>query len=107
MWHTTCDKFLSYFVVRMGLPEKRISELVKRAMRAVPMPADPNPVDIAYEDADLIAVVKPPGKAWHPQSPVVTRPVYTTISTTFIYSISTYSLLYSCSPGINTAPVHR
>ena len=52
------------FAVRMGLPEKRISELVKRAMRVVPMPADPNPVDIAYEDADLIAVVKPPGKAW-------------------------------------------
>ena len=50
--------------VRMGLPEKRVSELLSRAMRAIPMPADLDPVEVAYEDKDLIAVIKPPGRPY-------------------------------------------
>ncbi len=44
----------------MGLPEGRASELVRRAMRAFPMPADPEPVEVLYEDQGLVAVNKPP-----------------------------------------------
>jgi hypothetical protein len=32
--------------VRMGLPLKRASELLQRAMRNYPMPADPEPVEV-------------------------------------------------------------
>ena len=47
---------------RMGLSERRVSELLSRAMRAYPMPADPEPVEVLYEDEDLIGVNKPPGE---------------------------------------------
>ena len=46
----------------MGLSERRVSELLSRAMRAYPMPADPEPVEVLYEDEDLIGVNKPPGE---------------------------------------------
>ena len=46
---------------RMGLPERRAADLIARAMRAFPMPADPDPADVVFEDEVLIATNKPPG----------------------------------------------
>ncbi|GAX77191.1 hypothetical protein CEUSTIGMA_g4637.t1 [Chlamydomonas eustigma] len=43
----------------MGLPLKRATELLHRAMREYPMPADPEPVEVLYEDDHLLAVNKP------------------------------------------------
>lgn len=39
----------------------RAERLLKAAMRSIPMPSDPEPVDVIYEDDDLIAVNKPSG----------------------------------------------
>ncbi len=46
---------------RLGLSERRVSALLERAMRTYPMPADHEPVEVIYEDEDLIAVNKPAG----------------------------------------------
>jgi len=45
----------------LGVDGDRAARLVKAAMRAVPMPADPDPVDVVFEDDDVIAVNKPAG----------------------------------------------
>lgn len=45
----------------MQLPEARVSELLQRAMRAYPMPADPDPPEVVYEDDQLLGTNKPPG----------------------------------------------
>lgn len=42
-------------------PGRRAQRLLQFAMRAVPLAADPHPVEVLYEDADLLAVNKPPG----------------------------------------------
>jgi 23S rRNA-/tRNA-specific pseudouridylate synthase len=44
-----------------GLPERRAADLISRAMRAFPMPADPEPPEVVYEDEDIVATNKPPG----------------------------------------------
>lgn len=43
------------------LPACRAQRLLQFAMRAVPLAADPHPVEVIYEDEDLVAVNKPPG----------------------------------------------
>lgn len=45
----------------LDVPVARAERLLKAAMRSIPMPSDPEPVDVIYEDDDLIAVNKPPG----------------------------------------------
>lgn len=44
----------------LGVALPRAERLLRSAMRAVPLPADPEPIDVIYEDADFIAVNKPP-----------------------------------------------
>eukprot|EP00798_Chlamydomonas_sp_ICE-L_P029221 gene29221-5725_t len=47
--------------VQMDMREKRVAELVSRAMRAYPMVADDVGVEVLFEDEHLIAVNKPFG----------------------------------------------
>lgn len=46
---------------QMGLSLQRAQRLLQFAMRAVPLAADNIPVEVIYEDDDLLAVNKPPG----------------------------------------------
>jgi 23S rRNA pseudouridine1911/1915/1917 synthase len=52
----------------MALPLSRVKAMVARAMREYPMPPDPHPIDILFEDESLIFVSKPPG--------IITAPVH-------------------------------
>lgn len=46
----------------LGLPPRRATRLLQAAMRAVPLAADiEHPVEVLWEDNDLIAVAKPAG----------------------------------------------
>ena len=45
----------------LGLTLPRGDRLLKAAMRAVPLPADHDPIEVVYEDDDFIAVNKPYG----------------------------------------------
>ncbi|BDA45557.1 Ribosomal large subunit pseudouridine synthase D [Coccomyxa sp. Obi] len=44
----------------MHLPEARIKLMLHRALRAIPLVADAEPITVIYEDDDLLAVSKPP-----------------------------------------------
>ncbi|CAG9466650.1 unnamed protein product [Pedinophyceae sp. YPF-701] len=46
---------------RMGLPKARVERLLRTAIRAWPMKVDHDPVEVLYEDPDVIALNKPPG----------------------------------------------
>jgi 23S rRNA-/tRNA-specific pseudouridylate synthase len=46
---------------QMGLPASRVEGLLMRAMRAYPMPGDPEGLEVLLEDDDILAVSKPPG----------------------------------------------
>mmetsp|Transcript_36794 Transcript_36794/g.103804 ORF Transcript_36794/g.103804 Transcript_36794/m.103804 type:complete len:455 (+) Transcript_36794:406-1770(+) len=50
----------------LDLPEKRAVMLLKRAMQAVPLAVDHDPVEVIYEDEHLVAVNKPPGVSTAP-----------------------------------------
>jgi len=50
----------------MGLPEKRSVMMYKRALQAIPLVADHDPVEVLYEDEFIIAVNKPPGVSTTP-----------------------------------------
>lgn len=45
----------------LGVDLPRADRLLRSAMRAVPLAADQDPIDVLYEDDDLLAVNKPPG----------------------------------------------
>lgn len=47
------------FAPALGVPTARAERLLKSAIKATPMPADPEPVDILFEDNVLVAVNKP------------------------------------------------
>lgn len=47
------------FAPALGVPTARAERLLKSAIKATPMPADPEPVDILFEDDVLVAVNKP------------------------------------------------
>ncbi|CAD7703691.1 unnamed protein product [Ostreobium quekettii] len=44
----------------MGLPHERTRKLLVRALRAIPLVVDHDPLDVVYEDEALLAVNKPP-----------------------------------------------
>ena len=48
------------FAANLGLPPQRCANILKNAIRDTPMPGDPEPVDIIYEDDFIIVVNKPP-----------------------------------------------
>lgn len=48
------------FAPALGVPTARASRILKLAIKATPMPADPGSVSVLYEDEVLIAVNKPP-----------------------------------------------
>eukprot|EP00193_Tetraselmis_chui_P012280 CAMPEP_0177778164 /NCGR_PEP_ID=MMETSP0491_2-20121128/15798_1 /TAXON_ID=63592 /ORGANISM="Tetraselmis chuii, Strain PLY429" /LENGTH=440 /DNA_ID=CAMNT_0019297399 /DNA_START=350 /DNA_END=1672 /DNA_ORIENTATION=+ len=50
----------------MGLPEKRAIMMYKRALQAIPLVVDHDPVEVLYEDEYIIAVNKPPGVSTTP-----------------------------------------
>eukprot|EP00884_Botryococcus_braunii_P000879 jgi/Botrbrau1/10792/Bobra.0119s0018.2 len=54
----------------IGLPLKRVSVALKEGMKAVPLVADPEPIQVVYEDDDLLAVNKPAGINLRPQAPL-------------------------------------
>ena len=51
---------------RMSLPPRRVKALLRRASKAIPLVADDAPLDVVFEDADLLVVNKPPGLRFHP-----------------------------------------
>ena len=51
---------------RMCLPPRRVKALLRRASKAIPLVADDAPLDVVFEDADLLVVNKPPGLRFHP-----------------------------------------
>jgi len=44
----------------LGLPEARIATALKMFVKAVPMPADPEPVEALFEDDSVLVLNKPP-----------------------------------------------
>ena len=62
------DRRLSHVevAVQLGVTPLRVKEVLRRASRAIPLVADTAPLDVLYEDADLLVVNKPPGLRFHP-----------------------------------------
>jgi 23S rRNA-/tRNA-specific pseudouridylate synthase len=54
------------FAPAMGLPADRCERLLASAIKATPLPGDPEPVEVIFEDEHLIAVNKPPHLRSHP-----------------------------------------
>lgn len=52
----------------LGLPEPRVSLMLKSAIRAWPLVMDREPVEVLYEDEDLVALNKPHGISTAPRS---------------------------------------
>ena len=53
-------------VARAGVSPDRVRSTLRRASRAVPLVADPTPLDVIHEDDDVLVVNKPPGLRFHP-----------------------------------------
>lgn len=51
---------------RLGVTAARVKEVLRRASRAVPLVSDDAPLDVLYEDEELLVVNKPPGLRFHP-----------------------------------------
>ena len=51
----------SQIATALNLNEPRADRLLKAAMRAVPLPADHDPIEVVFEDDDFIALNKPYG----------------------------------------------
>ena len=52
--------------VLLGTTPERVRSTLRRASRAVPLVADPTPLDVIHEDDDVLVVNKPPGLRFHP-----------------------------------------
>ena len=52
--------------VLLGTTPERVRWTLRRASRAVPLVADPTPLDVIHEDDDVLVVNKPPGLRFHP-----------------------------------------
>ena len=50
----------------LGVSPDRVRSTLRRASRAVPLVADPTPLDVIHEDDDVLVVNKPPGLRFHP-----------------------------------------
>lgn len=77
----------------LGVGVDRAERLVKAAMRAVPMPADPDPVDVIFEDDDVVAVNKPAG--------IITAPKHRYVGGSMFNRVIHYL------GGVEPAVVHR
>ena len=44
-----------------GVTPARVRGMLRRASRAIPLVADPEPFDVVHEDDELLVVNKPPG----------------------------------------------
>ena len=49
-----------------GVTPARVRGMLRRASRAIPLVADPEPFDVVHEDDELLVVNKPPGLRFHP-----------------------------------------
>ena len=49
-----------------GVTPARVRGMLRRASRAIPLAADPEPLDVVHEDDELLVVNKPPGLRFHP-----------------------------------------
>ena len=52
---------------QLGITTKRAEKLLQKALREIPLAADYDPVEVVYEDDDLVAVNKPPGQITAPK----------------------------------------
>ena len=52
--------------IALGVSPDRVRSTLRRASRAVPLVADPTPLDVIHEDDDVLVVNKPPGLRFHP-----------------------------------------
>ena len=79
--------------LQLEIPVPRAERLLKFALRAVPMPADNDPVDILYEDDAIIGLDKPSG--------VITAPKHRYIGGSMVNRLKGYL------NGVEPAVVHR
>jgi len=72
----------SYWQVatRLGASPERVRMILRRASKAIPLVADATPLEVVYEDRQLLVVNKPPGLRFHPvhrfQAGAYTRPLF-------------------------------
>ena len=50
----------------MRLPLHRVKGILRKASKAIPLVADSEPLDVVFEDEELLVVNKPPGLRFHP-----------------------------------------